>query len=93
MTANPHRPMRDFFSTVPSSPSLAIAVAILAPLGYILVLTALQLGAPLHAVAPAREMSMMIGALLGMTVLGERMSVARLGGSALIVIGVALLVV
>jgi drug/metabolite transporter (DMT)-like permease len=73
--------------------SLAIAVAILAPLGYILVLTALQLGAPLHAVAPAREMSMMIGALLGMTVLGERMSVARLGGSALIVIGVALLVV
>lgn len=27
MTANPHRPMRDFFSTVPSSPSLAVAVA------------------------------------------------------------------
>lgn len=70
---------------------LAIAVGILSPLGYILVLTALQMGAPLHAVAPAREMSMMIGALLGMIVLGERMTLPRLGGCGLIVIGVVLL--
>lgn len=70
---------------------IAALVGLLSPLGYILVLTALQRGAPLHAVAPAREMSMMIGALLGMLILGERMTFARLGGCALIVIGVVLL--
>lgn len=70
---------------------LAAAVGLLAPLGYILVLTALQMGAPLHIVAPAREMSMMVGALLGMIVLGEQMTLARLGGCALIVAGVVLL--
>jgi uncharacterized membrane protein len=70
---------------------LAAAVGALAPLGYILVLIALQMGAPLHAVAPAREMSMMIGALLATVVLGERMTLARLCGCALIVTGVVLL--
>jgi hypothetical protein len=38
---------------------LAIAVGALSPLSYILVLTALDWGAPLSLVAPAREMSMM----------------------------------
>src|SRR5690606_3483191 len=42
---------------------LAIAVGLLAPLSYILVLLALQIGAPLSLAAPAREMSMMVGAL------------------------------
>lgn len=70
---------------------LAFAVGLLSPLGYILVLTALQLGAPLHAVAPAREMSMMVGALLGMIVLRERVTPVRLAGCALIVGGVVLL--
>ena len=70
---------------------LAAGVGLLSPLGYILVLTALQMGAPLHAVAPAREMSMMIGALLGMIVLGEKLTVARLCGCVLIVAGVILL--
>ncbi|WP_435416781.1 DMT family transporter [Parerythrobacter aurantius] len=72
---------------------LAAAVGFLAPLGYILVLTALQMGAPLHAVAPAREMSMMVGALLGVIMLGEKMTLARLGGCALIIAGVVLLAI
>lgn len=70
---------------------LAAGVGLLGPIGYILVLTALQVGAPLHAVAPAREMSMMIGALLGMIVLGEKLTAARLLGCALIFVGVVLL--
>lgn len=70
---------------------LAAGVGVLAPLGYILVLTALQRGAQLHVVAPAREMSMMIGALLGMTLLGERVTSAKLAGCGLIVVGVVLL--
>jgi uncharacterized membrane protein len=47
------------------------------PLGYILVLTALTLGAPLHIVAPMRELSVMLGALLGMWLLREPLSLAR----------------
>lgn len=70
---------------------LAAGVGVLAPLGYVLVLTALRLGAPLHVVAPMREMSMMVGALLGMIVLGERVTPARLLGCAMILAGVALL--
>src|SRR3546814_7266734 len=50
---------------------LAIADVLLSPASYILVLTALTLGAPLHVVAPTREMSMMAGALFGMIFLGE----------------------
>jgi drug/metabolite transporter (DMT)-like permease len=70
---------------------LAIAVGLLSPLGYILVLGALSLGAPLSIVAPAREMSMMIGALFGMLVLGERVGAPRLAGCAVLLGGVLLL--
>ncbi|MBS0504152.1 MAG: EamA family transporter [Proteobacteria bacterium] len=70
---------------------LAIAVGLLSPLGYILVLGALGLGAPLSIVAPAREMSMMIGALLGMALLKERTSAARLAGCGVMLCGVLLL--
>ena len=70
---------------------VAIAVGLLSPLGYILVLGALSLGAPLSIVAPAREMSMMIGALLGMLILRERVGPARLAGCAVMVCGVLLL--
>ena len=72
---------------------LAAGVGLLSPLGYILVLTALQMGAPLHVVAPAREMSMMIGALLGMIVLGEKLTFARLSGCVFIIVGVVLLAI
>lgn len=69
----------------------AVGVGLLAPLGYILVLTALQLGAPLHVVAPTRELSMMAGALLAYLILREPVGPARLGGCGLMVLGVALL--
>ena len=70
---------------------LAIAVGLLSPLSYILVLGALSLGAPLRVVAPAREMSMMIGALFGMVILKEPVGVGRLAGCGLLIVGVILL--
>lgn len=70
---------------------LAVGVGLLSPLGYILVLGALSLGAPVSIVAPAREMSMMIGAMIGMLILGERVGVARLAGCVVMVCGVLLL--
>jgi len=70
---------------------LAIAVGVLSPLSYILVLGALDLGAPLSIVAPAREMSMMIGALFGMIILGEPVGLWRLAGCLVLIAGVVLL--
>ena len=69
----------------------AAAVGALAPLSYILVLTALQRGAPLSLVAPARELSMMVAAVLGALVLREAVGRARMAGCALLVVGVVLL--
>ena len=70
---------------------LAAGIGVLSPLGYILVLTALGMGAPVSVVAPMREMSLMVGALLGMLVLGERVTTARLAGCAVLMAGVVLL--
>src|SRR3546814_19325374 len=70
---------------------LAIAVGLLSPASYILVLTALKMGAPLHVVAPTREMSMMAGALFGMIFLGEAVGRWRLAGCVLLSVGVVLL--
>ena len=69
----------------------AWTVALLAPFGYILVLWAMQRGAPLSVVAPMREMSMMLVTLLGMILLREPVGRARLAGCALLVVGVVLL--
>lgn len=69
----------------------AIIVGVISPLGYIFVLTALSRGADLHIVAPMREMSMMVGALLGMVVLHEAVGRARLAGCAILLAGVVLL--
>jgi drug/metabolite transporter (DMT)-like permease len=69
----------------------AIVVGLLSPLGYILVLTALSWGAPLHIVAPTRETSMMAGALFGLIFLGERVGKVRLLGCAILIFGVVLL--
>jgi len=70
---------------------LAAGIGVLSPLGYILVLTALGMGAPVSVVAPMREMSMMVGALHRMLVLGERVTAARLAGCAVLMTGVVLL--
>jgi drug/metabolite transporter (DMT)-like permease len=67
---------------------LAVGVGLLSPLSYILILGALRLGAPLSVVAPMREMSMMVGALMGLAILGERVGPARLAGCAVLLGGV-----
>jgi uncharacterized membrane protein len=68
----------------------ALGVAILTPMGYILVLFAMRM-APVSHVAPAREMSMMIGAYFGSRFLSEGNFARRLIGSLLIAAGVAAL--
>ena len=70
---------------------LAIGVGLLSPLSYILVLSAIEIGAPLSLVAPAREMSMMIGAMFGMLILGERVTAWRIVGCLILILGVVLL--
>jgi drug/metabolite transporter (DMT)-like permease len=71
--------------------ALAIGVGVLSPLSYILVLTAIDWGAPISLVAPAREMSMMIGALLGLIVLREPVSAWRVAGCLTLILGVVFL--
>jgi uncharacterized membrane protein len=68
--------------------TLAIGVGALSPLSYILVLTALDWGAPLSLVAPAREMSMMVGSLFGMVLLREIASAWRIAGCLVMILGV-----
>jgi drug/metabolite transporter (DMT)-like permease len=70
---------------------IAIAVGLLSPLSYILVLLALTSGAPLSLVAPMREMSMMVGALMGMVILREQVGPWRLAGCGVLIVGVVLL--
>lgn len=69
----------------------ALLVATLGPIGYVLVLFAMQ-QAPVSLVAPAREVSMLFAALLGGTLLRERDMAARVAGALCIALGVAALV-
>jgi len=69
----------------------AIGVGLLSSLSYILVLAALTSGAPLSLVAPMREMSMIVGALMGMLILGEKVGAWRLVGCGVLISGVILL--
>ena len=64
-----------------------LGAALLAPLAYILVLTALSFTA-VSAVAPAREVSVLFGVLLGRRLLGEGQPVRRLTAAAAIVAGI-----
>jgi drug/metabolite transporter (DMT)-like permease len=68
----------------------ALAVGILGPLSYILVLTALVFS-PVSTIAPAREVSIVVGALLGARLLGEPEALRRLLAAALMVIGIVAL--
>lgn len=87
VAANPRRAM----VAMTGHWGLAIGVGLLSPLSYILVLAALQRGAPLSLVAPMREMSMMAGAVLAMTVLREAVGFWRLTGCGILIIGVVAL--
>ena len=68
----------------------ALVVATLGPAAYVLVLYAMAL-APLSHVAPAREVSMLVAAVLGGKLLGEGDRGWRLSGAALIAAGVVAL--
>ncbi len=70
---------------------IAVGIGLLSPLSYILVLAALTSGAPLSLVAPMREMSMMVGALMGMVILREKVGPWRLAGCGGLIAGVILL--
>jgi len=64
-----------------------IVVSVLGPLGYILVLFAMQI-APIGHVAPARELATLVGSYFGVKLLKERMTPQRVIGAVLIVGGV-----
>ena len=64
-----------------------LGAAALSPLAYILVLTALSFTA-VSAVAPAREVSVLLGVLLGRRLLGEGSLARRLGAAATIAAGI-----
>jgi uncharacterized membrane protein len=68
-----------------------LAVALLSPLAYILVLEAMRT-TPVSLVAAARESSIVVGALLGWLVLGEERPLHRVLGSALVAAGIAAIV-
>jgi drug/metabolite transporter (DMT)-like permease len=66
---------------------IIIAIAILSPAAYILVLEALQY-APLTVVAPAREISILLGVFMGSRVFNEEDGKRRLIASVLILAGI-----
>ena len=70
----------------------AIAIAILIPLSYILVLTAMQF-TPVSYVAPAREISILIGTVMGARLLAEADAPRRLGAAGAMVLGVVALAI
>lgn len=65
-------------------------VAILSPLAYMFILTALSFS-PVSYIAPAREISILIGALMGAQLLKEGDQKRRLGAAFIMVIGVIML--
>lgn len=68
----------------------AIGVAVLSPLAYILVLTAMSF-TPVSYVAPAREVSILIGTLMGARLLSEGHTSRRIVAAAAMVVGIAAL--
>ncbi|MCY3895801.1 MAG: EamA family transporter, partial [Chloroflexi bacterium] len=70
----------------------AAALAVLSITAYSLVLFALTI-APTPYVSAARELSIVIGALLGILFLGEPLRRERIGGAVLVAAGVAMIAV
>ncbi len=67
-----------------------VGVGILSTGSYALVLVAMSI-APISSIAPAREISIVVGTLLGITLLGEPGGPKRLGSAAIITAGVGLI--
>jgi drug/metabolite transporter (DMT)-like permease len=65
----------------------ALGVAVLSPLTYLLVLSAL-VASPVSYVAPARELSVLVGVVIGWRLLAERHLRRRLAGAGTMVAGV-----
>jgi drug/metabolite transporter (DMT)-like permease len=70
----------------------AAVIAVLSPLAYTLVLYALRI-APVAVVAPARELSIVIGGVIAWRVLHEPSPARRLAGAAIVLAGVCALAV
>jgi drug/metabolite transporter (DMT)-like permease len=70
----------------------AIAIAVLIPLSYILVLTAMRF-TPVSYVAPAREISILIGTAMGARLLAEGDTGRRLAAASAMVLGVVALAI
>jgi drug/metabolite transporter (DMT)-like permease len=70
----------------------ALGIAILSPLSYVLVLTALVF-TPVSYVAPAREISILIGAAMGSRLLAEGQTARRLAAATGMLIGLIALAV
>ncbi|MEN9559319.1 MAG: hypothetical protein RLZZ502_530 [Pseudomonadota bacterium] len=68
----------------------AFIVATISPVGYVMVLYAMQL-APMSRVAPARELSMLFAAIVGGHLLGEEDRMLRILGAGAIALGVLVL--
>jgi drug/metabolite transporter (DMT)-like permease len=66
---------------------LAVGVAVFNPLSYILVLTALVF-TPVSYVAPAREISILFGTLMGTQILSEGHSMRRIISACIMILGV-----
>jgi uncharacterized membrane protein len=67
-----------------------VMIAVLNSLSYILVLTALTFS-PVSYIAPAREISILVGAMMGATLLEEDEAKRRLIAASLMVLGVVAL--
>jgi drug/metabolite transporter (DMT)-like permease len=63
-------------------------IALLAPLSYVMVLLALRV-APVSVVAPARELSIVVGILIGWLALREPAPARRLAGAVVVLAGIA----
>ncbi|SFB27484.1 EamA-like transporter family protein [Amycolatopsis marina] len=64
-----------------------LLVGVLSPVAYLLVLFALRI-APVSLVAPARELSIVLGGLAAWRVLGEAEPVRRIAGSGIVLAGI-----
>jgi drug/metabolite transporter (DMT)-like permease len=71
---------------------MVLAIAVLSPLAYILVLFALRI-APVSLVAPARELSIVFASLAAWLVLGEPNPARRIAGAVVVLAGVAAIAV
>ncbi len=69
---------------------LLLIVAVLSPLAYMLVLWAMTL-APLSTVAPAREISILLGVIAGAKLLQEGKMLSRLGAAGLMLAGIVMI--